>query len=56
MNNPCEWCNKTSDKIDSLEFQVEELKNVVSSMIKVADKVLFVDLDEITDKARRLLK
>jgi len=27
MNNQCEWCAKTSDQIDSLEYEVEELKN-----------------------------
>lgn len=25
MSKPCEWCKSTSEKIDSLEYQLEEI-------------------------------
>jgi len=27
QSTPCQWCQKTSEQIDSLEFELEELKN-----------------------------
>ena len=29
INQPCSWCQRTSEKIDSLEYQVEQLTNAL---------------------------
>ena len=30
MDNPCEWCQSTSEQIDSLEHQVEQLRKTIA--------------------------
>ena len=31
--DPCSWCKSTSEQIDRLEYQVEELKSALSETV-----------------------
>jgi len=37
MNNPCSWCKQTSERIDSLEHQVEN-SIPISAIEKILDE------------------
>lgn len=37
MSNPCEWCVKTSEQIDSIEYENEQLKERLKTL---EDRVL----------------
>lgn len=37
MNTPCEWCQKTSEQIDSLEHELEEAKKFVTEGIELME-------------------
>ena len=39
MNNPCEWCNDTSKRIDSLEAELEETKAIIIAKDKTITKL-----------------
>ena len=34
MENPCEWCVNTSNLIDSLEYEVEDLTKQIENLNK----------------------
>lgn len=34
MSNPCEWCVKTSEQIDSIEYELEEAEKRVAYSIE----------------------
>ena len=46
MDNPCEWCNDTSKRIDSLEFELEAKDKVINKykLLYAASTELKADL------------
>ena len=47
QSTPCQWCQKTSEQIDSLEFELEAKDKVISNLIDTLEK----GVGEITNEA-----
>lgn len=53
-DKPCQWCRSTSEQIDSLEYEVEQLKALVKRLnVLVEDYCPFHDseIQILLDKA-----
>ena len=56
MNNPCEWCNNTSGKVDSQEAHIEELKELIERQRKELSNRSWINDNLNKQLVKRLIK
>ena len=52
MGKPCEWCIKTSESIDSIEYQNEQLIEAVTFLTNWLGREIDRDEDYIKDAVK----